>query len=685
MQIYSGNTVDMALPASGPPPVVPDVISGRSDLDILFLQFARQVYLSATVSSTTAPDYFYDPSPTALKPDIKSGLCEMIYNGWLVNFVDCTTTSATYLSSVGTASNTASLVTLFRLVLRNFPTCRLYMLLGIHHFVIWYFITSASTAATLLSSIRNYIKQVIFLHQYYDSTLKQKTAWASSTFPSAFNTSFDAAFDPSNSLKVFELSMKDIKGYLKWEPSGPLLSISGSPQRNQAAQAALKDFIQKARESLNAVVDTEIKRLLEKVDLSLKLDYGTTQILALGGGEITYGFFGKHKCGILFFNYSFATGSSGTAPTGPLGYLGIQKQTSLEIFGSEASSIFVAHLGVDQFFTTSFSASSSFITRRPLMPHIRVEKTAIAGPPEREDLYVVHNGLSTFEPGGMGLIYSSAWSSISPVAPTESIKLSLFTNTSGLTEELAFFIMPNKVAAIPPVASAKATWQFSNNVFTLNSGAPVYNADTSDFDDLITELAVNANFNVIGTLRGDGIGTLGAGPGASGTTVVKSTEQKDHAGGLAGDNLMRQANGTTDFFVTPTGRELRFDIWGFASGLNCTWATNYPLGVSLYPRMYTAVGQYITDTDVNGGPWYNGALSSFRAFGLLIAMIAAIKAASFSRMSPARYAYVAGQLDEYLTTTAGVRIIQQNGAFVVTAAGPEVIINDLMFINVTTP
>ena len=111
--------------------------------------------------------------------------------------------------------------------------------------------------------------------------------------------------------------------------------------------------------------------------------------------------------------------------------------------------------------------------------------------------------------------------------------------------------------------------------------------------------------------------------------------------------------------------------------------------------MLNAVGIYViaSDKDKQGGPWYNGALSSFRAFGLLIAMIAAIKAAAQASMPAARYIYVAGQLDKYLTTTSGVSdsgratvgIMKRGGGLVMKTPASELLINDVMFIKVTTP
>lgn len=710
MQIYSAGAVELAIAAPPPPgPLTLPlwIVVARTDLHTLFLDFASQVYEGARFADTTLDFGFPLPNFTPLT----SGLCRMMHYGWLKEFVTTTTnisgtTTSVYNSPVGSP---AALFSTLKAVLATRPGSRLYTLIGIYHFVIWYLTKKTDTFGRLDAQVLGYIKQELAGHTYEDQNLNDTVVW---TNPQAVPSGFEDAFKPSNSLRMFEFNMRPILAQLEFKKAKRPLSAfnTASDPDKFATRAALCSFIIKARELLSNTVHEETKAILEVIDPLLAADYKRTHILALGPGEETYGFFGLRNFGILFFDYELAGAKSkspfdsdGKSQTS-LDYLGIQKSAAYEVSGKDASSVFVTHIGMDDNFNSIFSGIGNPAVLNPFIPHVLIDRFGVSDRLiSHEILYAVHNGISRFESGGTASVYNPSDSSLS-VGDAECAQLNFSTNLESppstpvslkkQSEEIAFFIMPNNVPPQPPDASASTFWLLPDNVFydqnaivNLFQGNP---SNIADLDNVLDELLLSSNLVISGTLRGDGVGAiLDPAEAPSGwESIVKASTQADVPKNktLSTDNAQkRHARGTISVFHNGDYHLLRIDVVGFASPVRCTWKTAYPF----YSKMKARIGNHVKryDLDTAGDPWYNGPLSSFRAFGLLKGIVEALKNRITLRDptgSDPTLNDIATELNDFVSK-AFVGIKTRSGAWVKNMNGEDLVINEDVFTDVTTP
>jgi hypothetical protein len=733
MQIHSSGTASLALTPPPPPgglnlPLW--VVIARTDLHDLFLRFASQVYESADITNMTADFDFQVLSAGNKYPPITSGLCRMIYYGWLKEFVTSTTTitssgdkstSSVYNSVVGSVpippvSDSTSLISLLKTVLAVRPACRLYVLIGTYHFVIWCLSKNVDSGNRIDASVVDYVKQELAKHFYHDRDVNDDVVW---TNPVAFPPNFADAFKPDNSLRMFEFGMRPIMDYLEFKKAKTLLSgFSSAPDDYKyATRAALCSFIKRARELLADTVHEETKAVLEAIDTTLMADYTRARVLALGGGYETYGFMGLRNFGILFFDYELDSArskgpfdSDGTSP-GSVDYLGIQTSAAYEAPGRDASSIFLTHIGMDQNFNSEFSATTNPATVNTFIPYVVTHKFGVGDRLiSHETLYAVHNGRSRLEPGGAGTLYNPSDSSLS-VGGGECTQLSLSTNRpsppatplslSKQQEELGFFIMTNKVPPAPPDATASTYWLLADNEFyDGNKVADLFQGNPSaltDLDGVLDKLLLVGDFEINVSLNGDGIGSIldATEAPSSWQTIVKATSQSDlpKVKTKAVDNdQKRHARGTISCFNIGDHHALRMEVIGFASPVRCTWKTKYPYPPNAYSKMNSQVGNYVKDYDLDdkGDPWYNGALSSFRAFGLLKGIIEALKAQAAARIPNSSASIVVAlnsiisKVDNFLGTKAAVGIKTRANGWV-QKNGEDLIINNAVFTDVTTP
>jgi len=587
--------------------------------------------------------------------------------------------------TVPEVTDAGKLISLIQKVLTVRPGSRLYALIGMYHFVIWCLSTNVDSVGRINAGVVTYVHQELKGHRYSAPNGKYDILWQ----PTAVPPGFSDAFVQKHPLREFALQFQNFVSFLKFDDStNPNIPMWGlrNPDQKKAVNAGVCSFIARARALLANVVHEEVIALLEMIDVSLARDYKKTKIIAIGNGDQTYGFFGIHNFGILFLQYELE-GAPSTADflTDPevikyiatpilLAYLGVRKVTDFEV--DDASSVFLAPLGMDQNFSDLFAGSKDSTRLKALIPHVDVELLGSdQRSRQRDTLYAVENGTCRFEADYTAAIYNPTESSIlAGDASCTHLTLSTNTNVKGdipipstdpqrLLEELAFFVMPNRVAALSPTAEAATYWLLPDNEFYDENEIPQL-FETSpnvyaDLDAVLAELVFNGEFKVSATLRGDGIGTIldPSETSVSWQNVVKASKQKDlpRSDTKAVENAQeRHARGTMSYFRIGGYRLLKFDVVGFASPVRCTWKEKYPH----YPEMKDKIGDYVKDYDLDekGGPWYNGALSSFRAFGLLMAMINALldraEAANVTTSSP----YIETTLKDFLIKEARVRI-----------------------------
>jgi len=625
-----------------------------------------------------------------------------------------TTALTVYKRTIGAetvpeVTDAGALISLIQKVLTVRPGCRLYALIGMYHFVIWCLSTKVDSVGRINAGVVAYVHQELKSHRYSAPNAQYDVLWQ----PTAVPPGFLDAFVQNYSLRQFTLQFQTFVNYLKFDdPTNPNIPSWGvrNPDQKKAVNAGVCSFITRARALLADVVHEEVIALLEVIDVSLARDYKKTKVLAIGNGDETYGFFGIRNFGILFLQYHL-DGVPSTADflTDPevikytetpklLAYLGVRKVTDFEV--DDAFSVFLAPLGMDQSFSDLFGGSKDSTRLKALIPHVDVE---LLGSYElsrqRVTLYAVENGTCRFETDGTAAIYNSAESSIS-AGDASCTHLTLATNTNmrgdipipstdpqRLLEELGFFVMPNRVAAAPPTAEAATYWLLPDNEFYDESKIPQL-FETSpnlypDLDAVLAELVFNGEFKVSATLRGDGIGTIldPSETSVSWQNVIKASKQNDlpKSNTKTGENAQeRHARGTMSYFQIGGYRLLKFDVVGFASPVRCTWKANY----SHYPEMKEKIGDYVKDLDEKGDPWYNGALSSFRAFGLLMAMIKALLERAEAANVTTSSAYIETSLKDFLVQEARVRIPTRAGKWVL-KQGNELFIDLSTFKYVT--
>jgi hypothetical protein len=769
MRTFSGGSATLALPSLGPSLIdLPlQLVVNRPDLHELFLEFAAQVFNSTSDTNTKA-DFSY--LGRSQYPPITSGLCRMIYDGWLTELVSSTYTetarntaafdllvpssfpNATYTptinrravgpdtvpevtvktdtvtssvkvgsmvtislyetttvtlyrltvggESVSEITSPAALISLIQQALLFRPGSRVYVLIGIYHFVIWCFSTKVDTLGQLDPLIIDYIHQELTNHH---SALKQKD-------DTVLNPPFDlsSAFKPEFSLREFTLHFQNFVSFMKFDdPASPTIPPfpSRSTDQKKAVNAAVCSFIRQARTLLAEVVHKEVIELSAQIDLGLSRDYKQTKITAIGNGDESYGFFGKRNFGILFFQYELrCVASTDDFLTDPdiikntltetlLKYLGVQKAVELE--EDDATSIFLAPVGMDQNFVDLYGGAKDSKRLHALIPHIEAKLFGIDGRSHLVDtLYAVENGTCRFKTDGTAGIYNPSDSSLS-ADPATCTSLTITTNTNikegetavisdpnrRILEELAFFVMPNRVAAVPPSAQATAHWLLDDNeFFDATKIADLFEESSGTYpnlDAVLAELVFQGEFEVSATLRGDGIGEILDPREASLTwkNVVKASRQADlpkFKTKVTKNTQERHARGTMSYYRNGDYRLLKFDVVGFASPVRCTWEAK-----SFATKMAEKVGDYVKDLDDKGGPWYNGALSSFRAFGLLKGMIKALTnraiAAGVTSSSP----YILQTLNDFLQDKARVRIKTRNNQWVLKGTEELFIDNDI--------
>jgi len=697
MPIYSSQNARIAL--APPPPLPPalDVVlnylpAGDPNWKSLFEDFINFIYQRGIGVSGSKDGFAHR----------KSGLCDRIFEGWLKHLVEPNSSGDWVFKSGITVTNRAELFQALDNVLTSKPQCELFMLIGLYHFVIWLLSNKDSSAMVNLSpAITNYIKLQLVNHEYSDSNPDYDIIWdPSKALATAFPSSFEMGFNPGNSLIEFTFKLQDIRPLLLFKKGAVSLPAfsAATPQEKMAIKAAMHSFIKKARGLLDDMVHSEVLSVLSAIRPALVDRYGRLEIMAVGLGQATYGFFGIRNFGILFFNYELLGRPSDTdfevvpTPTtiaelqqalAAIEYLGVNNDRTWE--GKKYSSVFVSHVGIDRNFNAEYAATLGDPPRRnSLIPHVKVERFDADGSTERTVLHAVNHEGYSFNSDADAELYARVTSEIL-LSESQSVQLQLVTNKSKATgaladselepatlaqEELAFFLFPNNVARMSALASASTFWLLDDNLFwkdisTINQEVfrPGGTVDTG-LDAVIAELVFGADFKVTATLLGQGVGRVldDAETTATGPTVARDSNQTDRPipNASSDNNLLRYAHGRMTYSADESGGTLAFRVVAFASPLHCTWETKLVKSA----QMHSEVGRCL-ELD-QGRIWYNGALSAFRAFGFFKAMIAAIDNRIDELSVPGADLDLAApqirqKLDDYLTTQARVQIKTQSG------------------------
>lgn len=512
-----------------------------------------------------------------------------------------------------------------------------FMYIGLYLFVIWYLAvrTATGTPAVLMPDIMHYVTEQL-------RTLRLGSVKIAKQFftdgHDNYTPEYLRAFEVKRSLGL--LGITQSLGNVWNNVDGlPVLAAANSPDNNKKRNQLTYAAVQLFKETIALIATEELKRLLWFIDDKAFAAFGELTLLTIGNGSGTNGFFGKTDLGIIFFDYEMRPDPSyAGSPTSFPQYLGIQAKRDVNIWCSnelsrDPPSVFTAYCGFN-----GGVASLAFDADTLAGDRIGTKKLTIAGNAfVGKNYFPEVSGESTaFQHDGRGNVITKS---------RQTGEINMKADSGG--DEVMFLLFEHRLFGFSPdppeVPNLFISQKFLNNRFGIPTTVwQTYwsTAEEEDkLDQIIHALKNNPGAPFMATCRGQGIGREieSKEVGKGGPAIQPAPDRAD--------------NRITDALANPKNEPLRYSYgeirWhnefggqqnvvefvanGFVSPLRCTWATwsffqgiSPKTGLKKANTLHNDIGKHLRDS-LGKGPSYNTALSAFRAFAVIEAMILKLK------------------------------------------------------------
>lgn len=582
------------------------------NLHLLFAEFAR--YLDVKTSTELYND---------------------VFNKWIKNFLEKNASDKPIVDGdkyrLDNINSAALLLTRFDQDRTTSGENIVFMYLGLYFFVIWYLAvkTATGTPAILSTDIMNYVTEQLM-------TLRRGTLKIAKDFfmdsHRNYTANYLSAFQTNKPLVLLGSlsSLGDI-----WNHVNGLSSSSSPKLRNDITCAAVAFF----KETIDHVATEELKRLLWYIDADALVGYEDMSALTIGNGSGTIGFFNQESLGIIFFKYRMSPDANNDKkPEAFPRYLGIRGIADEYLWCAaerpgNAPAMFIAYIG----FNGIDAASVLF---------------------DANDLQGSRIGAKTFKIQGMDFkgknyfpddkISSTAFVFSAPanVSPKQENTGEIHIKAVSGLDEITFLLFQHHLFLkrdSPQIPSVSVAEHFLNNEFgiAMSVWQAYWNTaeDEGKVDQIIHAIKNKPATRLIATCDGGGIGRVieGHEVGVGGPGVAPAPDRSDNGipdtQAKPENDPLRYSFGEICWHDSFGGQEnvVEFTAMGFVSPLRCTWGTwsffdgiDPKTGVRKRDTLEADIGKYLRDS-LHKGPSYNAALSAFRAFSILEAMISRLK------------------------------------------------------------
>jgi len=244
-------------------------------------------------------------------------------------------------------------------------------------------------------------------------------------------------------------------------------------------------------------------------------------------------------------------------------------------------------------------------------------------------------------------------------------------------DDIAFLTLRFVPSTPPPAPIAdprlRADYLFADNEFVVPQSAPLWSsaAEQAALKAIVLKMRDDPEFTIVSTVWGGGVGRRIdlKGPDELGSDLTSAEDQSDNQTAAAPNQGLRYAYGEA-IWTTGTGvkpDQLNLCTEGYASPLRCTWSSwaaflaNVVGGGPKADEVFAEIGQRLR-TSLGRGPSYNTALSAFRAFGMLEAMVRRLQLCAFdltgTELNNDQRIAIHGKLEQFLKEQASCALPQ---------------------------
>lgn len=402
------------------------------------------------------------------------------------------------------------------------------------------------------------------------------------------------------------------------DPASAVAALTESV-KNEARVEFLRFF----RGQLQDILKQEFLSLLKIIGLETSGKIGDLGLYAVGDGGGSTGFFSIEGFGLSFFDYELVK-------TEKPPYVKPQLERTVSIGSGELQalpSVFLAQWGADSenskvTVKTDAITASDIKVQAAGQAYLKTTRT-----PAFE--YDHSTGLLTFNRRlrWVQLTYDTTV----PIGDSD-------------WDEIAFLTLRFVPSTPPPAPTAdprlRADYLFADNEFVVPQSAPLWSsaAEQAALKAIVLKMRDDPEFTILSSVWGGGVGRRVdlKGPDEFGSELISAEDQTDNQAAAAPNQGLRYAYGEA-IWKTGAGVEpdqLNLCTEGYASPLRCTWSSwpaflaNVVGGGRKTDEVFAEIGQRLRPS-LGRGPSYNTALSTFRAFGMLEAMVRRLQVCVF--------------------------------------------------------
>jgi hypothetical protein len=623
---------------------------------------------------------YYLDNPTNSPSFARGTLYDNIYKKWLFDYVvkDTSNPNKAAVFTIGgkdtyqllpDRQSTADLFAKIRASFISLGDDSFHIYIGLYLFAAWFFLVDSVdttifpnfTDRVFSDRVRRYVATQCLDWKWTSwppTEIKINPDWIRDSSTSQYTTNFLRQF------KVYNFSLTTMKFTSNLRNTGAIFKVPPHlvTDFNKNAERNVDfEFITFFRKLLSNVLKEEFLHLSKEIGLGVAGLLGDFGLYAVGDGGTTLGFFGAPDFGLSFFDYD-GDKSVKTA----FYYTKRVREVTVWPGGGGPSSIFLVQWGANG---TGSNVSVTVGTRTtPNAIGIKSATDAylqsVAGAPDFT--YDRSTGLLTFK--------------------NRTSEKIVFTYNSVGVDEIVFFTFGfgklSTITTIPdPDPRLRIDYLFLDNEFAIPMSAVLafWTAapQETSLEALVLKMRGEPNFEIVSSISGGGIGVRVDmnGPDEFSSDLVPADDQTDNQVSNAvafGNQGLRYAYGEALWTTRGGGAPglLNLCTEGYASPLRCTWSTWAPFQLNTQPEfggrrkaddLQTDIGDCLRPS-LGLGPSYNTALSAFRAFGILEAMVRRLQDCADdltpSQLTIAERDAIKDKLDVFLNTQARCVLLQ---------------------------
>ena len=614
-------------------------------------------------------------------------LYQKVFDNWAIR---CLATSAGAPIQVGTtpayqlnSATAADLLLEFKPTVEGAGAAGLYGHIGLFLFTAWYFLIYSEVGNRFCAPV------VDFITDKWMAWPGMMTKWGRVTINPKYLVNAGVPTLPYKmALHVRDLSLTDM-AYYDVLGSEHLFVVPTSLSAKKKAEAIAQadyEFVQYYRHQFTNFLRAEFKELLEKIGKGYSKDLGVFELVAVGNGSETTGFFNQTNLGLTFFDYDYLKLAKGFN----FPYIRASNTRHKDIWcpnESNAPVIFIAQWGLQ------VGGKSNIAVTYGGKP----DANLIMGKFDDSIMKDQDNKLFRYDNASGNLIFKDC--------PSEEVGLNFTSPGLHEQDEVAFFLCSYVPLPAPPPppppspARLRIDYLFADNEFAIPTSValafwtPAW-PDVTPSEAILEQAALNTlilkmrdapGFMIESQISGMGVGERVDmfGSDEFQSDLVPAEDQADNQipnTEAVKNQYLRYAYGDVTW-KTGQGAEpsiLNLCAEGFTSPLRCTWESwpaflAYIAGSTLVTKaaaLQIDIGQYVRKSSNLPAPYktkpsFNTALSAFRAFGMMEAMVKRLKDCADdltpSQLTNTQRDDIKATLDGFLHLQASTILLQVGG------------------------